>query len=430
MTHGSLASVAESSGVVRRLRELARWTGAGRGLTQTGRIKLADARTLVTLLQTGDEFDPKFHGHVYKTKSSDELYELSLLFNWSKAAGLVRVVKGRLLPVKKGMPFLDRPLDLWDRAFEVFPHLGEAVCPSGWGESLLRREFEPAMTTVLTRLDGGPLQVGLACALAWEVASERWVIADGSEQHRDTARRMNDRDTELALEALERLGAVRLNGRSEMRLAELTALGQRGMGRLLGAATQGEPIYQIKVALREVSEPTVWRRLQVSAGIRLDRLHSVLQAAMGWQDSHLHMFTADGHHYGDPDPELELRDERGVRLADLVRGEGTRIDYTYDFGDDWKHEIIVEKLLGAEGGGRYPVCVAGEGACPPEDCGGPPGYQRLRETLADPADPEYEETRIWLGLGESTEFGPERFELGQVNRALRAIPLATPSARR
>jgi len=81
---------------VRRLRELARWIGAGRGLTQNGRIKLSDARALVTLLQTGDELDPKFHGHVHKTRSSDELYGLHLLVEWSKAARLVRVVKGRL----------------------------------------------------------------------------------------------------------------------------------------------------------------------------------------------------------------------------------------------------------------------------------------------------------------------------------------------
>jgi hypothetical protein len=143
---------------------------------------------------------------------------------------------------------------------------------------------------------------------------------------------------------------------------------------------------------------------------------------MGWEDAHLHMFEAGGRRYGDPDPELEFEDERQVRLADLVRGEGTEIGYLYDFGDSWEHKIVVEKALVAEESARYPLCQAGEGACPPEDCGGAGGYQHLREVLADPGDPEHEEIREWLGLDGTGELAPERFDVGQVNQALLAIP--------
>ncbi|MGH3978179.1 MAG: plasmid pRiA4b ORF-3 family protein, partial [Pseudonocardiaceae bacterium] len=113
-----------------------------------------------------------------------------------------------------------------------------------------------------------------------------------------------------------------------------------------------------------------------------------------------------------------LRDERRVALADLVRGEGTQIGYTYDFGDDWEHEILVEEVLAAAAGVRYPVCVAGQGACPPEDCGGPPGYDRLREVLADPEDPEHEDMVTWLGLGVAGEFDPMAFDVERVNGEL------------
>jgi hypothetical protein len=417
----SLAAAADESAVVRHLRELTRWVGAGRGLTQTGRIKLADARALVALLETGDEIDPRFGDHVHRTTSSDELYGLNAILGWARVAGLVRVVRGRLVPVKKALPLLDRPLELWDRAFDAFTSLGEALCPEWLGGTLLRQEFEPAMTAVLTRLYGGPLPVGEVCALAWEVSSHRYVIPDAPDPRGPRWRRVNDRDTELALQALASLGALRLSGTGEAAVAELTALGVRGVRRMLGDAGPGEPVYELRVTLLDVSDPPVWRRVRVSAGIRLDRLHSVLQAAMGWEDYHLHAFFAGERRYGHADAEMELEDEQAVRLADLVDGKGSRIEYTYDFGDDWRHEIVVEGVLAAEAGDGRPVCLAGQGACPPEDCGGAPGYQRLREVLADPADPENAEIRTWLGLDETTEFAPERFELDRVNRALLAI---------
>jgi hypothetical protein len=420
----SLATAAVASIIVQRLTAFARWVGAGRKLTQTGRITLADARVLVDLLQTGDELDPTIGDRALRTKSSEELLGLNLVVEWAKAARLVRATKGRLVPVKKSLSLLDSPLELWDRAFDAFPALGPALYPSGhWLEPLLQRELEPVVTALLSRLYGGALRVDDASELSWEIASDRYVFGDGSEEPRERWRRWNDRDTELALQTLGQLGAVEFVVADEQRMVTLTSLGLRGVRRFLGESGPGEPVLQVKVTLEDVTGPPVWRRLQVSAGVRLDRLHSILQAAMGWTDSHLHLFAAGGHEYSDPAFELETesQDESKVRLADLVVREGDTIEYTYDFGDDWRHKVVVEKLLVADQNFRYPICVTGEGACPPEDCGGAPGYQYLREALADTNHPEHDEFRVWLGLDDGAEFDPRRFDLGQVNRALREI---------
>ncbi|MGH4022856.1 MAG: plasmid pRiA4b ORF-3 family protein [Pseudonocardiaceae bacterium] len=421
-----LAAAAEQSPVLRQLRGFTEWVGEGRKLTQTGRITLTDARVLVPMLGTGDVIDPEIGDRVFKTKSSEELSTLTAVMRWAKAARLVRLSKGRLLPVRKSAPLLSDPLRLWDRAFEVFPGLGEALCPAGWTEALLRREFKPAMTAVLSRLYGGVLPVAEACELGWEVASAPYAVHQGTPRQRETWRLCNDRDVVRALRVLRELGALRLSGvglsgGDDATLdgtAELTELGLRGVRRMLGEPEPGEPVYQITVTLAEVADPPVWRRLLVSGHTRLDRLHRTVQAAMGWQDHHLHEFATETHRYGHPDLELELRDERRVALADLVRGEGTQIGYTYDFGDDWEHEILVEEVLAAAAGVRYPVCVAGQGACPPEDCGGPPGYDRLREVLADPEDPEHEDMVTWLGLGVAGEFDPMAFDVERVNGEL------------
>jgi hypothetical protein len=173
-------------------------------------------------------------------------------------------------------------------------------------------------------------------------------------------------------------------------------------------------IYQIKVTLKW-SNPPIWRRLQVHGDTRLGRLHQVLQIAMGWDGGHLHAFDAGGISYGEPDPHFpgDIRSERSVRL-DKIAQEGGTFRYEYDFGDSWIHEIKVEKVLAPEPGTRYPSCLAGKRACPPEDCGGVPGYERMLGILANPKDEEYEEITEWLG----EEFDPEAFDLGAVNEEL------------
>jgi hypothetical protein len=413
----SLAAAAAEAQPLRRLQAFTRWVGPGRKLTQTGRITLADARELVGLLGTGDVIDPKIGNRVFRTKSSEELRGITTVAEWAKASGLVRVTGGRLVQVKKHAGLLGRPLELWTRMFEAFPRLGEALCVSGWGESLLRDDFEEGIGAVLAAMArrGGALGLAEACALAWETVAPRYVLDDLTDQQLTTARQLTDRDVRHALEVLGQLGAVRLDDGESVALTELAL---RSVRRRLDVPAPGDPVFQVKITLAGATKPPVWRRLLVPAEIRLDRLHEVIQAAMGWANYHMHVFSAGQVNYGRPDPELAFRDERKATLGDLARGQGGRVRYTYDFGDDWEHEVVVEKLLAAEPGVRYPLCVAGKGACPPEDCGGVWGYAHLREVLADPADEEHDDMLAWLGLEKATDFDPYRFDVEQANRAL------------
>ncbi len=172
--------------------------------------------------------------------------------------------------------------------------------------------------------------------------------------------------------------------------------------------------YRIKVVLKDTYAP-VWRRLQVPADIALDALHDVLQIAMGWEDAHLHQFVVNGDCYGVYDPEFanDMQNESSYLLSDLV-DEGDRLTYEYDFGDDWVHEIKIEKVLIAEPGTHYPLCLGGERACPLEDSGGPPGYEHILEVLRDPKHEEYDEILEWAG----EDFDPEAFDLNVVNVSL------------
>ncbi|HEY0721558.1 MAG TPA: plasmid pRiA4b ORF-3 family protein [Gammaproteobacteria bacterium] len=175
-------------------------------------------------------------------------------------------------------------------------------------------------------------------------------------------------------------------------------------------------IYQIKVTLKW-SNPPIWRRLQLRGDTKLGQLHHILQITMGWWDEHLHAFEANGISYGEPDPDIpsDLRNERNVRL-DKIAQEGDVIKYEYDFGDGWMHELKIEEVLDPEPGTHYPRCIAGARACPPEDCGGVPGYERMLAILANPKDEEYQDIREWLG----EEFDPEAFDLAAVNEELGA----------
>lgn len=167
-------------------------------------------------------------------------------------------------------------------------------------------------------------------------------------------------------------------------------------------AAKARSIYQLKISLLDV-RPPIWRRVLVADSATLGELHWVIQMSMGWTNSHLHQFIVDQTYYSDPLFELdELGDQTGnehrVRLGRLAESEGARFIYEYDFGDSWRHEILVEAIKPVSrpvsGGDRYPQCIAGERACPPEDCGGVWGYENFLAVIADPSDPEHESTLL------------------------------------
>ncbi len=176
--------------------------------------------------------------------------------------------------------------------------------------------------------------------------------------------------------------------------------------------TAPRSVVRFKVTLKDV-EPVVMRRLEVPLKIRLDRLHLVLQAAMGWTNTHLYVFTAGGMSWGLPDPDFGDEDLPADKstLLDILDDTGARtIHYLYDFGNGWDHVIKIERILDAVPMTPYPMLLAAEGRCPPEDVGGPPGYQDFLEILADPDHEEHEQMLTWCGGA----FDPRKPEIDRI----------------
>jgi hypothetical protein len=182
-------------------------------------------------------------------------------------------------------------------------------------------------------------------------------------------------------------------------------------------AKKPSQIYQIKVTL-DHTHPPIWRRILVPGSTTLLKLHDILQIVMGWEDYHLHMFTIEGLIYGDPvDDEygdLGTINEANYRLRQVIHREGQRFSYEYDFGDSWEHTLLVEKILSPQAGVRYPHCLKGRRACPPEDVGGVRGYENFLEALRDPRHDEHGDYLTWVG----GEFDPQAFDLEAVNARL------------
>jgi hypothetical protein len=131
-------------------------------------------------------------------------------------------------------------------------------------------------------------------------------------------------------------------------------------------------VHVVKVSLFG-AKPPVWRRLEIPSAMPLNELHQVLQAAFEWDDYHLHQFETVCGEYGDPahnDDWSERDDESAVTLAQVATAQRAKVVYVYDFGDDWRHDIVVEKILPAEPGASYPRCTGGKGDAPEEDSGG------------------------------------------------------------
>lgn len=180
-----------------------------------------------------------------------------------------------------------------------------------------------------------------------------------------------------------------------------------------------DKIYQFKITLQG-SKPPIWRRIQVPETYTFWDLHIAIQDAMGWLDCHLHLFEL-------VDPSTGMKLEIGIpekefgeygetipgwkqKINDYLSMENPKIDYVYDFGDNWEHNIQLEKILPREKEVDYPRCIKGKRACPPEDCGGIYGYEEFLEAIRDPNHEEHEEMMEWIG----GDFDPEYFDIHKV----------------
>ncbi len=251
--------------------------------------------------------------------------------------------------VKKNAALAEKPLNLVLALLEAYPRLGRPLFPRNtWRQSLVGDEFTGISQEMVGRLlrSAGPCPLDELGDIAYR-RNRGPVHADGP--HRAPARlaaahdrgRRHDRD---GRSPRSRCRGPRPRGRS----AGLTDLGRYAIRRVRGMAQPGDPVLQMRVTLADVDGPPVWRQVVIPAGYTLDRVHGVIQAAMGWQNSHLHMFRIAGREYGPAylDDELETLDEKQFRIGDLVK-TGDLAGYEYDFGDGWEHELAVEASAAA-----------------------------------------------------------------------------------
>lgn len=329
----NLEAAAERAELTGRIRSFMVWLGEGRTLTEADRIDLAEAR----------------------------------IVEWMKAARLIRVTGGRLVPVKKNAALTSRPLDLVLALLEAYPGLGQSLFPrNAQRESLVGNEFGLIGPELLTRLliSQGPRAMN---DLEEEVAA--WYQFDQlSDQEVESLRGTIRVDVTIAVAALGDLGVVDID--RDRDTAELNALGRFAIRRLRGMAEPGDPVMQVRITLKYVDDPPVWRRVLIPAAYPLSRVHRVIQAAMGWEDCHLHSFQIGKTMYGpDLEDEVGLADETKVRLADVAR-----------------------------------VRTRGAG-----------GFEELKELLAGPPSEERDEVMEW-----AYDYDPARFDLAAANAAVAA----------
>lgn len=179
--------------------------------------------------------------------------------------------------------------------------------------------------------------------------------------------------------------------------------------------------YQVKITLQD-SKPSIWRRVLIPSDLSLPDFHKVIQTTMGWTNSHLHHFVKNRTYYSPEMEDKSLWDEKDdndldyskFKVSDLLKKQKDKVKYEYDFGDDWEHTIVLEKIGDESIDIKDVTCLAGENSCPPEDCGGLWGYYNMLEILKDPDHEQYKEYSDWLG----DEFDPTYFDIDEVNDML------------
>jgi hypothetical protein len=183
---------------------------------------------------------------------------------------------------------------------------------------------------------------------------------------------------------------------------------------------------QFKIRLRDVSKPFVWRRIIVPESFTFHRFHEVIQLSFGWENCHLYLFSPEG--YGS-EPKISkpfgydweaFIDSTEIKLRDIFNKKGQTYTYIYDFGDNWTHTVTLEEIT--EKKMLTASCIAGKGACPPEECGGPGGYERLKAVFADePDSDEANELREWIGLNDDEIPDPNAFDLKDTSDRIRTV---------
>ena len=182
-------------------------------------------------------------------------------------------------------------------------------------------------------------------------------------------------------------------------------------------ASPTKAIATLRIELKYI-KPLIWRRVAVRTSMDLNGLHKVIQAAVGWLDYHLWEFVVEERKYGIPDPDRpNVKNGATTKLATILASGVTECDYVYDFGDYWEHRIVAEQTGQAETGTKYPRFLGGERRCPPEDCGGPPGYFDFIENIAHRNSKKAKEALDWYG----GPYDPDNIDQEQIDITLGRI---------
>ncbi len=172
-------------------------------------------------------------------------------------------------------------------------------------------------------------------------------------------------------------------------------------------------ILKLRIKIPDI-EPEIWREILIENDITFKKLHEIIQLSFGWTNSHLYNFDVNGILFSIPDKEFKNNDlDAKNKITEFLIEEGQKAHYTYDFGDNWEHEIEIVDVLKKEKGIRYPKCLDGKRNGPPEDCGGIPGYEDVIDALTSKDKSEYEDLLEWLG-----NYDPEKFDIDKINKAI------------
>lgn len=181
-------------------------------------------------------------------------------------------------------------------------------------------------------------------------------------------------------------------------------------------------IHQLRISLNG-TEPEIWRSFKINSNSTFEELHIAIQVVMGWDNSHLYEFKNKdfiiGKEYDDDYVNEKLIPSDSIAIEDVLLRKKSNIIYTYDFGDSWHHEVVVENIINDEVL-LYPVCLKGEINCPPEDCGGIWGYYNLLDIIKDKKHPEYRDWIDWVGK----DYDPDQFDPEAVNRVLSQMKIS------
>lgn len=190
--------------------------------------------------------------------------------------------------------------------------------------------------------------------------------------------------------------------------------------------SQSKRAFQFKIQLMHINKPPVWRRIVLADDASFDEFHNAIQVAFGWENYHLYNFTPQGwgtlpvitlpSDYDDG----PIMDAIQTELKDVFSAVGNKFRYIYDFGDNWSHQIELEEIQ-TDFNKNLPICIDGKGTCPPEDCGGIMGYERLKEVLANKKDPEHKDMLSWLGLSKGSDWDVNAFDIEAVNEKMREL---------